>query len=315
MILLVTNKRDITTDYIVKELRNRQLNYFRLNTESLANYDCSIGYDSVDDWRIGSVDGSQVQAAYFRRPLPPEYTRSKETSENDYIKSEWLAFLKSVYARLDDKWFNSPIAIALAEDKPKQLLIARKAGFKVPAGVITNLVDDIIHKTTNSQLIIKPVRQGLVEGEEERVIFTSRIPEITMDYKSAVSQVPSIFQQEVPKRYDVRVTVVGSRFFAVAILSQVADQTEVDWRKGGRIDLHHEAIDLPQNIIDSCIELMSKLNLRFGAIDLVCDLNGDYWFLEINPNGQWAWIENQTKLPIASAIVDELVSHGKKNEL
>jgi glutathione synthase/RimK-type ligase-like ATP-grasp enzyme len=101
----------------------------------------------------------------------------------------------------------------------------------------------------------------------------------------------------------------------VAILSQVADQTEVDWRKGGRIDLHHEAIDLPQNIIDSCIELMSKLNLRFGAIDLVCDLNGDYWFLEINPNGQWAWIENQTKLPIASAIVDELVSHGKKNEL
>ncbi|MNZ28723.1 hypothetical protein D3C78_459550 [compost metagenome] len=51
---------------------------------------------------------------------------------------------------------------------------------------------------------------------------------------------------------------------------------------------------------------MRRLNLRYGAIDFVCDPQGNLWFLEINPNGQWAWIENLTGYPIAEAIVDEL---------
>jgi hypothetical protein len=48
-------------------------------------------------------------------------------------------------------------------------------------------------------------------------------------------------------------------------------------------------------------------NLRFSAIDLVLDPSGDYWFLELNPNGQWAWIEARTGLPISEAITNELV--------
>lgn len=314
MILLVTNKRDITTDYIVRELRKRHLRYYRLNTESLADYECSIGYESKDDWRIGNITGPQVSSAYFRRPAPPEYTNSNIESENDYIASEWLAFLKSIYARLEGKWFNSPVKIALAEDKPKQLLLANESGFKVPPGLITNVANDIIQKTVNEGLIIKPVRQGLVEGESEKVIFTSRIPEVTSEHIPAISQVPSIFQQEITKKFDVRVTVVGKRMFPVAIWSQNMKETEVDWRKGGRIDLRHEPIKLPEKIADSCLELTTKLGLSFGAIDLICDQQGNYWFLEINPNGQWAWVENQTNLPIASAIVDELVVNGRKNE-
>ena len=51
---------------------------------------------------------------------------------------------------------------------------------------------------------------------------------------------------------------------------------------------------------------MSRLNLRYGAIDFICDQQGELWFLEINPNGQWAWIENLTGYPIAAAIADEL---------
>ena len=307
MILLITNKRDITTDYIVRELQKRGLSYYRLNTESLANYECSIGYESLDDWRIGNVNGSEVQSAYFRRPSPPKYTKLSETSENQYIASEWLAFLKSIYARLEGKWFNSPVSIALAEDKPKQLLLAREAGFRVPNGLITNVAHEIIQKIGNSGLIIKPVKQGLIEGKEERVIFTSGISELTTEHAAAISHAPSIFQQEIIKKFDVRVTVVGKQVFPVAIWSQDSEHTRVDWRKGGRIDLRHQVIELPSDITKACIAITSRLNLTFGAIDLICDKENNYWFLEINPNGQWAWIENQTSLPIASAIVDELV--------
>jgi len=310
MILLITNKRDITTDYIVRELRKRKLKYYRLNTESLSSYECSIGYQAMDDWRIGSIEGRNVQSAYFRRPSPPEYSKSIDANENEYLASEWLAFLKSIYARLEGKWFNSPVAIALAEDKPKQLLLAKEAGFSVPNGLITNVTNDLIENVGASGLIIKPVRQGLIEGGHEKVIFTSRIPTVTSKNTSAISHVPSIFQKEIRKKFDVRVTIVGTHIFSVAIYSQNAEQTRVDWRRGGRIDLCHQIITLPATVERSCLELASMLNLRFGALDLICDKDDKYWFLEINPNGQWAWIENQTKLPIASAIVDELAACG-----
>jgi len=96
--------------------------------------------------------------------------------------------------------------------------------------------------------------------------------------------------------------------FATAIWSQEKGDTEVDWRKGSHPDLEHEAISLPDEVAEQCRELVRRMNLRYGAIDLVCDRDGKLWFLEINPNGQWAWIENQTGYPIATAIVDELES-------
>ena len=70
--------------------------------------------------------------------------------------------------------------------------------------------------------------------------------------------------------------------------------------------MRHEAIELPADIVDKCRALTKALDLRYGAIDLIADRDGRYWFLEINPNGQWAWIERRTGLPLASAIVDEL---------
>jgi glutathione synthase/RimK-type ligase-like ATP-grasp enzyme len=63
---------------------------------------------------------------------------------------------------------------------------------------------------------------------------------------------------------------------------------------------------LPETVVAACIEVTAALGLRFSAIDLIQDRDGAYWFLEANPNGQWAWIENRTGLPIARAIVDEL---------
>jgi glutathione synthase/RimK-type ligase-like ATP-grasp enzyme len=115
-----------------------------------------------------------------------------------------------------------------------------------------------------------------------------------------------ILQREITKRADVRVTVVGDRVFAAAISSQGSPETEVDWRRGGSGDLPYQAITLPDSLSALCVQLVNSLDLRFGAIDLVWDEDGVFWFLEVNPNGQWAWIETRTGHPITAAIVDAL---------
>ena len=122
----------------------------------------------------------------------------------------------------------------------------------------------------------------------------------------AIKVAPAIFQREISKRSDIRVIVVDDQIFSTRIESQAHADTRVDWRRGARTDLVHETITLPDDVSLACTEITRSLGLRFAAIDLVEDKSGNFWFLEANPNGQWAWIEQRTGAPISSTIADSL---------
>ncbi len=180
MLLLVTNRRDITMDYIVAELRRRNIPYFRVNTELLPQSLCTMDSHPRTAWSITldgkTIRGDQVTGAYFRRPgapiVPDEVV---DPGERAYIEAEWSSFLKSLYTRLDGVWLNSPTDIWLAEDKPKQLLLAHEIGFNVPSATITNDIDSARQVAQLAPSIGKPLRQALLSGERERVIFTTRL--------------------------------------------------------------------------------------------------------------------------------------------
>lgn len=316
MLLLVTHQRDITMDFVVLEMRRRGVEFFRLNTELLPSMLCTFSDRVLDDWTLTlnakTVCGSDVTGAYFRRPGKPQVCASvTDDAARRYAESEWASLLKSLYMRLEGRWLNSPTRIVLAEDKPRQLLHAHRLGFEVPAARITNDLQSVRQISDNHDSIVKPLREALLTGENESVIFTTRLDDPASIDAAALALAPIIVQQEIVKKYDVRVTVVGHRVFAVAIWSQVHPQTQVDWRRGSHTDLKHELIQLPGRLEQQCIELTQSLGLRFGAIDLVCDHDDRFWFLEINPNGQWAWLENVAGAPISSAIVDELQGIGR----
>jgi hypothetical protein len=311
MILLVTNRRDITMDYVVAELKHREIPYYRLNTELLPQSICTMSGKDRRSWSVcidgREIRGDEVTAAYFRRPGAPMASDSvKDLGEKRYIESEWGSFLKSLYMRLDGIWLNGPTQIFLAEDKPRQLIIAHELGFEIPEVTITNDWASVRQITCQFQAIGKPLREALLSGDGERVMFTTRINGAGESDAASIALAPFIAQREILKKYDVRVTVVGTKAFATAIWSQANAETEVDWRQGSRTDLKHERIELDQSLKQRCINLVSALGLKFGAIDFICDQQDKLWFLEINPNGQWAWIENLTGYPISKAIVDEL---------
>lgn len=311
MILLVTNKRDLTTDFIVVELQRRGRTFHRLNTEDLPQ--ARVRFDPRADrgWEIDlpglDLSLGDVGAAYYRRPGAPEPSAARDEATSKYLTDEWSAVTKAMWNALEGRWLNSPFAILRAEDKPRQLTVASALGFDVPATLISNDFAATSAFVAEAGAIGKPLRHALVErGDAGEVLFTARLDPLRPMDEEAVSLAPVIYQREVRKAYDVRATVVGDHVFATAIHSQVHGETEVDWRSGTRLDLRHETIELPVEIVDKCLGLTKALDLRYGAIDLIADREGRHWFLEINPNGQWAWIEHRTSLPLASAIVDEL---------
>jgi len=157
------------------------------------------------------------------------------------------------------------------------------------------------------QIVGKPLRNAVVTGgNRERVLFTTRVSVDEETDADSIKACPMILQREIRKKFDVRVTVVGEQVFAATIDSQTDPATEVDWRRMSKAGLGHAVYQLPKAMADRCIALTRKLGLRFGAIDFVLDQDGQLWFLEINPNGQWGWIETRTGHPIAAAIVSEL---------
>lgn len=313
--LLVTNQKDITSDFLVRELRRRDISFYRFNTETLPDYE--MWSTSLDDglvFRSNNIEikTSQVKSAYFRRPGLIQFNNPDSADSIAYRTTEWTYLLRSFYLELGKKWFSHPNAILLAENKPGQLKLAKQLGFDVPEYIISNSLRAVRKLFDNGPVIAKPLSHNLLdEGDEERVIFTVDVPNVGDIEKKNLAMSPVIFQRRVEKKFDLRVTVIGKTVFTTRIDSQARESTKTDWRAGGDKQLKHDLIDLPTNIENKCVQLVEQMNLRYGAIDLVEDLTGRFWFLECNPNGQWAWIENMTGAPISKLIVDELISHGE----
>src|SRR5262249_10189507 len=121
-------------------------------------------------------------------------------------------------------------------------------------------------------------------------------------------------QEAVDVATDIRVTVVGKKVFAATVTPTMADKTPAavrDWRAGDHYGgTTIQAFELPAAIARACVRHVKELGLMYGAIHLLLDKKGNFWFLENNPNGQWAFIEEATKQPIGKAIA-ELLMAGK----
>ncbi len=312
-VLIATNKQDITIDFIIRELRRRDAPFLRLNTEDLPRmifkFSDSPTLSGSLKVRDRNYDLDTFRSAYYRRPEAPVPHGAENTEAYIYSVHEWSGAARSLWNSMEGRWLNSPFSILRAEDKPRQLAVARACGLRVPPTLIGNDFVAACAFLKGRRCVVKPLRRALVEAPNGpgHVIFTSELTDLKEADRSAFEAVPVIVQTLIAKRRDIRVTVVDRTVIAVAIHSQAYEETSVDWRRGERKDLFHERIDLPDNIAAACVDVTRALDLRFAAIDLVEDVDGAFWFLEANPNGQWAWLEQVEGVKISAAIVDALL--------
>ncbi len=123
---------------------------------------------------------------------------------------------------------------------------------------------------------------------------------------SRIQNNPCCFQEYIPKAYEVRLTVIGQKLFPVAIYSQGSDYSKVDFRRYDFENVAYEHVDLPEDTAKRISSLIQSYGLEYAAVDLIRTPDGEYVFLEVNPNGQYLWTEEQSGAPITEAFADLL---------
>lgn len=246
----------------------------------------------------------------YRRNVAPNLPEDLDLHTREFCERETRVFLEGVLLALPtNRWLSAPRAIWGAEHKPLQLAVAAQLGLTLRRTVATNDGASVRHVAQVTPLVAKAVSSGYIGSPEGyRAIFTSAIQLSDIEDLSSPSLAPVIFQELVEKVSDIRVTVVGNDVFAVEILSQQRESSKVDWRATDDPDLEHKVHSLPPQLADQCRDLVSRLGLGFGALDFALMPDGAYVFFEINPNGEWVWLEDQLGLPISSSIAQWLSS-------
>lgn len=316
MLLIITNKTDLTCDYLILRLIERKIPYLRLNTEEYGDkFEINLSFSTNDNsatikFEEKEINIEEISGVYFRRPELPNLENILPSSEIKFAEREIETLFSGFFRLLNyNIWLNHPIHIFRANNKIEQLLVAKEIGFIVPNTVISKDEDTIksfIGKEKN--VIVKSIKHGFYSYKDKVYLaFTQEIDENYTENIKEYLSVPMIFQKKIDKEYDIRINVIGNNVFATAILSQEHEMSEIDWRVWDvceKFELKHVAIKLPTEIEEKCIAINKHFKLNFSAIDMVLDKEGNYIFLELNPNGQWAWIEEKLKYPLRDTIID-----------
>ncbi|MFL6605748.1 MAG: MvdC/MvdD family ATP grasp protein [Steroidobacteraceae bacterium] len=311
-VLIVSTAVDTATDEVVKRLAALSVSHFRINTEDYpfsANFTLRLGVPDSAGWlQVGDVTLPHPTSVWYRRIRIPNAPDDMDPGIYEYCIRESRAALLGSVMTSAPRWMSEPAAVWRAEYKPLQLALAEELGFRIPKTVITNKPAQVQSAfATFGGLILKPVRSGhVVQAGEERAIFTSRVLEEHLAAVDEARWCPAIYQELIPKRFDIRVTVVGDRLFSAAIDSQSDPDAQVDWRQTSNPQLPHRRISLPHDLEQRLRKLMRRLDLQFAGIDLIQTPDGDYVFLEVNPSGQWLWLDDMLDFGISDAMANWL---------
>jgi glutathione synthase/RimK-type ligase-like ATP-grasp enzyme len=312
-VLIVSTKHDFATDHVVYQLKRMGASYLRLNRDQFSEFKIALHptaqklYGEAKSFTF-QVSPESLKAIYFRAPVflrdnyQPDLPPDKQLG-----RSQWAAFIRGLTSFDHAEWINHPRSTYQAEVKPYQLYAAKKIGFDVPETVVTNAAEyhtDVLKD--NSKVIVKTLDPVILNlGGREAFIYTNEVSSDEL-LEANVSTAPVIVQERLVPKTDIRVTVVCDFLFAVTITKD-GEGLDGDWRleKNG---VRYTEIILPPEIEVRCKNLVSALDLKFGAIDLVLH-KGRYFFLEINPTGEWAWLLEDANARIDEAIAAALLGH------
>lgn len=324
-ILIITEKFDPHADQVIRILNARAVPFFRLNTDDLhteyrltaASADGAITL--ADIWGRTHRFPDETRAVWHRKPIdpapPPGLAETDPETHAEALRiiaQETAEFLAYPAASGLVPWVNNPTDNLRARRKFPQLRLAAELGLRVPRSLITNNPAQAteFHAEIGGRLLCKTMAaHGFRRGADSFFLFSRKIDTAGFTRHAAqVALCPTLLQEYIEKDHELRVTIFGDKVFACRIDSQSVAAAGTDWRQADPFTIPHRMVELDPTVTTALHRMLAHYNLRFGAFDLIVTPTGETVFLELNPNGQWLWMELITGAPMAEAMADLLLT-------
>jgi hypothetical protein len=304
MLLIYTTSYDTTVDLLLHHLGGERC--FRYNFDLWREYCLEItenGFRIEDPTGRTATDGS-VSKLLYRKPFVTRDLGGElpTNPQDDYCEQELWYAMREVVNLMWSK--NRIVLIEPRADarvgKFVQLQIARRY-FRVPQYQFRRGMSGAFFG--GRQVIVKSLTSEPVGGcGDLNVVYTTRVEEANL-----APGFPWMVQECVSAEKDITVVFVRDRLFAFELNRTSFLERTVDWRE---LPIDSTACQwklhaLPGTVSDNILSFMKDLNLHFGRIDLL--LAGDtYFFLEVNPNGQWGWLDTEAKHGLLDKVLQEI---------
>ncbi|MEP7308583.1 MAG: hypothetical protein ABJA98_24010 [Acidobacteriota bacterium] len=308
MILIVAPRNDVHAQCVAQDLEKMGQPFRFVDSSRLANegrLQFRAGQRRGSTWTC--VDGEPialdaVDTVWHRRRFLPPVGARHPVSDQTYIQREWTEMISGVFASLAGAWFVNDPDRQHAAVKPLQLRLAETLGLRIPDTLITNdpaaaaaFVEQHEHRVVHKAL--SPPRH--------RFLPTKKWSASDRDVLDDLVLAPTIFQETVTDCRELRLTVIGEHIFA-------AEFRPASGLIDGRLDLEtpYRPHTLPTDVSQRLLALVGQLGLVFSTIDMKLTDEGEYVFLELNPMGQYLYVEILTGLPLTAAMA-ELLGRGR----
>ena len=209
-----------------------------------------------------------------------------------------------------------PLDMKNAANKLRQLHLAARLGFSVPETVVSN--DPVVlhaFLARHERVAVKPLHASIAYAESARedtgrwIACRSFEASVLLDRLASGRRSQLLLQRAIPKKFDWRVTVLPHRTIACEIDTGSLPPGEPDWRLQS-MSLPHRLIDLPDLFEGLLRSFLADIGLPVGYFDFAVDTDGTPWFLEMNTNAQWLWIEHLTGFPISREVAEALAARN-----
>lgn len=324
-VLIITYSNDNESiPLVMKAIESKGEKAFRFDTDRFpTEVQLDIKYGDAEQVIITDgeqkLDLSEVSSVWYRRMrYGQKIPDSMDKQLRDASIEECRATVRGMIASLEAFHFDKMSNVDVAKNKQLQLKVAREIGLLTPRTLTSNnpeAVKQFAQECREQGIITKMLSTFAIYSEQgqENVVFTSPVTDEDLEYLEELRFCPMTFQENVPKALELRTTIVGHQVFTAAVNSQKLARSTYDWRKEGRALVKDwEAYQLPEDVEKKLLKLMSYFGLNYGAIDILVTPDGQHVFLEVNPVGEFFWMDIYSpNFPISEAIAEILVTSKK----
>lgn len=301
-ILIFSNERDYSTLEVIKWLKFYRKKYFLIScVEDLNTYKIILNEDFIK---------KNIYSVWYRKfSLIVPSLSTENSSINAFLLSELEYFFHAFESCLSHIKSLGAGFKMLDLNKVDVLIKAKKAGLNVPDYILCCKKSELVKFSKKKIIITKPIfnaRPISLSENETGYMYTSIVDQAQINNLPDMF-FPSFFQEFILKEVEIRIFYIDGKFYSGAIYN-INNLANFDYRSLNEGETRIVPYNLPFNIKEKIVNLMNLLNLNTGSIDLVKTIKGEYFFLEINPSGQYESLSFNCNFELNKKIAEWLMN-------